>query len=336
VSSDDSARLLGIEETLHGRVIGQHEAITAVSKAIRRARTGLKDPKRPIASLIFAGPTGVGKTELCKALASEYYGNEEALLRFDMSEFMEKHSVSRLMGSPPGYAGYDDGSQLCDRIRRNPYSLVLFDEIEKAHPDVFNVMLQILEDGQLTDSKGRAVSFKNAMIIMTSNVGAQEIEKTIEGGAGFGFQTSTVSAEDATYETLKEVLSGELKSKFKPEFINRLDDTIVFKPLVRKHIGRIADLEFEKVFERVREGRIVLSQGFKEKVLEEGFDPKYGARPLRRAIAKLLEDELATELLMKPLRTGEVVEMDVGEDGKVITKRARDSSDLPTLERALA
>jgi len=325
VSSNESVSLLGLEDVLHKRVIGQHEAITAVSKAVRRARTGLKDPARPIASFIFAGPTGVGKTELCKALSSTYYGNDAAMLRFDMSEFMEKHSVSKLIGSPPGYVGYDDESLLCDRIRRNPYSLVLFDEIEKAHPDVFNIMLQILEDGRLTDSKGRVVSFKNSMIIMTSNVGAQEIEKTIDGGGGFGFDAVTTNdREDTTYERLKEVLSGELKNRFKPEFINRLDDTIVFKPLTRENVKEIAELEFSKVLKRFREkysGELVFTEQFKDKVLEEGFDPKFGARPLRRAVSKLLEDELASAVLSEPLSPGEVVTMDVGEDSNVLLRR---------------
>lgn len=334
VASNESSRLLSLEGTLHKRVIGQHEAVVAVSKAVRRARSGLKDANRPIASFIFAGPTGVGKTELCKALAKSYYGNEKAMLRFDMSEFMERHTVSKLIGSPPGYVGYDDETQLCDRIRRNPYSLILFDEIEKAHPDIFNIMLQILEDGRLTDSKGRVVSFKNALIIMTSNVGAQNIQKNIEGGGGFGFNVASENEDEASYENLKKVLGDELKNRFKPEFINRLDDTIVFKPLTKEEVRQIAEIEFNKVFDRVKgeyNTTVELTEKFQEKVLEDGYDPKFGARPLRRAIRRLLEDELAGSVLSKPFVAGEIVVVDVDEDDKVVVERS-----LLSLEKSLA
>mmetsp|Transcript_38465 Transcript_38465/g.71400 ORF Transcript_38465/g.71400 Transcript_38465/m.71400 type:complete len:779 (+) Transcript_38465:81-2417(+) len=336
VSSNESARLLGLEDTLHDRVIGQDEAVVAVSKAVRRSRSGLKDPNRPIASFIFCGPTGVGKTELCKALSDTYYGRKEAMMRFDMSEFMERHTVSKLIGSPPGYVGYNDESQLCDKIRRNPYSLILFDEIEKAHPDVFNLMLQILEDGILTDSKGRTVSFKNALIVMTSNVGAQGIQKTIAGGGGFGFQASDEDAEKVSYDRLKSTVMEQLKNNFKPEFINRLDETIVFQPLTKKEIEQIAELEFAKVGKRIAGQGITLemTEAFKKKVVEEGFDPTFGARPLRRAIGKWLEDELAGEFLSKPIVEGEIAIIDLDSDGKVVVLRDADGDDKSVRDEA--
>jgi ATP-dependent Clp protease ATP-binding subunit ClpC len=241
-----------------------------------------------------------------------------------MSEFMERFSVSKLIGSPPGFVGYNDESQLTDTVRRNPYSLLLFDEVEKAHPDVFNLMLQMLEDGRVTDSKGRVVSFKNCLIVMTSNVGAAGIENTIEGGGGFGFSTSADSQEEATYENLKQTLSEELKNSFKPEFINRLDDTIVFRPLTKDQVKEIAELEFKKVFDRFAEqtnSTLELTEKFKEKVLDEGFDPKFGARPLRRAISKMLEDELATSILADPAASDEALVADLDEEGKVVIKR---------------
>jgi len=261
VSTDEGARLVKLEDTLHNRVIGQAEAVTAVAKAVRRARAGLKNPNRPIASFIFCGPTGVGKTELCKALSAAYFGKEESMIRLDMSEFMERHTVSKLIGSPPGYVGYDEESQLTDGIRRRPYSLVLFDEVEKAHPDVFNLMLQVLEDGRLTDSKGRVCSFKNALIIMTSNVGAKQIEKGIQGGGGIGFagMEDANSAEESSYKRLKTMVHDELKNFYKPEFLNRLDEIIVFKSLTKPEIAQIAELEFKKTFGRTTERGITLS-----------------------------------------------------------------------------
>jgi len=329
VSGDESVRLMKLEETLHKRIIGQEEAVVAVAKAVRRSRSGLKDPNRPIASFIFCGPTGVGKTELCKALTESYYGRKDSVLRFDMSEFMERQSVAKLIGSPPGYVGYDDESQLCDRIRRNPYSLVLFDEIEKAHPDVFNIMLQILEDGMLTDSKGRTVSFKNALIIMTSNVGAQGIQKTIAGGGGFGFQAPDEDQEKVSYDKLKSTVMDQLKNNFKPEFINRLDETIVFQPLTRQELAQVAELEFQKVCKRISKQGIVLemTEAFKEKVVDEGFDPTFGARPLRRAIGKWLEDELAGSFLAKPTVEGEIAIIDLDDDGKVVVLRDNEDDD---------
>mmetsp|Transcript_31554 Transcript_31554/g.75269 ORF Transcript_31554/g.75269 Transcript_31554/m.75269 type:complete len:1015 (-) Transcript_31554:73-3117(-) len=325
VSSDEGARLVKLEEVLHARVIGQNEAVTAVAKAVRRARAGLKNPNRPIASFIFCGPTGVGKTELCKALAAAYFGKEDAMIRLDMSEFMERHTVSKLIGSPPGYVGYDEESQLTDGIRRKPYSLVLFDEVEKAHPDVFNLMLQILEDGRLTDSKGRVVSFKNALIIMTSNVGAKAIEKGIQGGGGIGFSglEDGEDAETSSYKRLKSLLFDELKNFFKPEFLNRLDEVIVFRSLTKPEVSQIAELEFKKTFGRTKERGIHLSMTpkFKQKVVDEGFNPTYGARPLRRAIMRLVEDELAESFLKEPTKEGEHILMDVNADGNVLILR---------------
>jgi len=325
VSSDEGARLVKLEEVLHSRVIGQNEAVTAVAKAVRRARAGLKNPNRPIASFIFCGPTGVGKTELCKALAAAYFGKEEAMIRLDMSEFMERHTVSKLIGSPPGYVGYDEESQLTDGIRRKPYSLVLFDEVEKAHPDVFNLMLQILEDGRLTDSKGRVVSFKNALIIMTSNVGAKAIEKGIQGGGGIGFSglEDGDDAETSSYKRLKTLVFDELKNFFKPEFLNRLDEVIVFRSLTKPEVSQIAELEFKKTFGRTKERGIHLrmTPKFKQKVVDEGFNPTYGARPLRRAIMRLVEDELAESFLKEPTREGEHILMDVNADGNVLILR---------------
>jgi ATP-dependent Clp protease ATP-binding subunit ClpC len=286
LSVDESSRLLSLEKTLHSRIIGQREAVAAVSKALRRARVGLKRPHRPIASFLFHGPTGVGKTELCKALASAYFGKEDSMIRLDMSEFMERHSVSKLIGSPPGYAGYNDENQLTDRVRRKPYTLLLFDEVEKAHPDVLNLMLQMMEDGVLTDSTGRTVSFKHALIILTSN-------------------------------------SNELNKHFAPEFLNRLDEVIYFKALTRDQIAAIADLEMSKTVQRVKEKGVTLTftDAFKAKVIDRGFDPVFGARPLRRAVVQLLDDELANSLLRQPFVDGERVHVDVNDDQVVILRQ---------------
>lgn len=323
VSTDESARLVALEETLHDRVIGQEEAVTAVSKAVRRARSGLKNPNRPIASFIFCGPTGVGKTELCKALSAAYFGKEDAMIRLDMSEFMERHTVSKLIGSPPGYVGYDEESQLTDGVRRRPYSLVLFDEVEKAHPDVFNLCLQILEDGRLTDSKGRTVSFKNTLIIMTSNVGAKAIEKGLLGGGGLGFAGLEDDVDTSNYQRLKTVVHDELKNFFRPEFLNRLDEIIVFKSLNKQEVAQIAELEFRKVFKLCVEKGIKLSMTdrFKKKVVDEGFNPVYGARPLRRAITRLLEDKLAESFLEMQSTEGENVLVDLDKDEQVLVLR---------------
>jgi len=326
VSSDESQRLVALEETLHNRVIGQEEAVVAISKAVRRARAGLQNPNRPIASFIFCGPTGVGKTELCKALAAAYFGSEDSMIRLDMSEYMERHTVSKLIGSPPGYVGYDEESQLTDGVRRRPYTLVLFDECEKAHQDVFNLMLQILEDGRLTDSKGRLVSFKNTLIILTSNCGAKEIEKMMVGGEiGFSTGDSLDGGEtgQSQYGILKSKVLEQLKGFFKPEFLNRLDEVIVFKSLSKMEVAQIAELEFKKVNGRCDERgiRLSLTDRFKRKCVDEGYNPVYGARPLRRAIMRLLEDKLAESFLTDPTVEGEFVIVDLNPEDEVVVLR---------------
>ncbi|KAL9270011.1 ATP-dependent Clp protease ATP-binding subunit ClpA homolog CD4A, chloroplastic-like protein [Drosera capensis] len=319
VSADESERLLKLEETLHKRIVGQDEAVRAISKAIRRARAGLKNPNRPIASFIFSGPTGVGKSELAKVLASYYFGSEEAMIRLDMSEYMEKHTVSRLIGSPPGYVGYTDGGQLTEAVRRRPYTVVLFDEIEKAHGDVFNLMLQILEDGRLTDSKGRTVDFKNTLIIMTSNVGSNVIKGTSKNR--FGFDLGFSDEEDSShYEKIKTSMMEKLKAYFKPEFLNRLDDMIVFRELTSTEIKQIANIMLNEVFDRLKVKGIDLqvTEKFVDLVSKEGYQPDYGARPLRRAIVRLLEDSLAEKMLGGEIKEGDSVIVDTDEDGKVI------------------
>ncbi len=301
LTEEESQRLLRMEEVLHERIVGQDEAVAAVAKAIRRGRAGLKDPKRPIGSFIFLGPTGVGKTELCKTLAESMFGSENAMLRFDMSEYMEKHTVSRLVGSPPGYVGYDEGGQLTEAIRRKPYSVVLFDEIEKAHPDVFNILLQILEDGILTDSQGRRVDFKNCVIIMTSNVGAKLIT---DKKSSFGF--SAESSDIVSHEKIKESVLGELKQCFKPEFLNRIDDIIVFRQLTQTDIEEIAGRMLNSLRKRVAKLGIEVefSQEAVKKIADAGFDPVYGARPLRRAIQSKIEDALSELMLDGTVKAG--------------------------------
>mmetsp|Transcript_87952 Transcript_87952/g.210164 ORF Transcript_87952/g.210164 Transcript_87952/m.210164 type:complete len:1041 (+) Transcript_87952:55-3177(+) len=333
VTADESVRLVHLEDTLHKRVIGQEEAVIAIAKAVRRARAGLQNPKRPIASFIFCGPTGVGKTELCKALAEAYFGMEDSMVRLDMSEFMEKHTVAKLIGSPPGYVGYDEESQLTDAVRRKPYSLVLFDEVEKAHPDVFNLMLQVLEDGHLTDSKGRVVSFKNTLIILTSNCGAKEIEKTLIG-QGLGFDAGADDPGTSLYQRLKTKVHDQLKGFFRPEFLNRLDEIIVFKSLNKQEVREIAELEFRKTFKRCQERGITLSltDRFKTKVVDEGYDPVYGARPLRRAIMRLLDDKLAESFLYEPTVEGECIICDVDEQDEVVVLRQTLDQGAPELE----
>ena len=315
VSSDETERLIKMESTLHGRVIGQEEAVVAISRAIRRARVGLKNPNRPIASFIFSGPTGVGKSELAKTLATYYFGSEEAMVRLDMSEFMERHTVSKLIGSPPGYVGYNEGGQLTEAVRRRPYTVVLFDEIEKAHPDVFNMMLQILEDGRLTDSKGRTVDFKNTLIIMTSNVGSSVIEK---GGTGLGFQLDA-TPEDSSYNRIKTLVNEELKQYFRPEFLNRLDEIIVFRQLTKGEVKEIADIMLNEVFKRAEEKgiKIDVTERFKDRLVDEGYNPAYGARPLRRAIMRLLEDSMAERMLSGEIKEGDAVIIDVDANGDV-------------------
>ena len=326
LTESESVKLLNMEDTLHQRLIGQDEAVKAVSKAIRRARVGLKNPNRPIASFIFSGPTGVGKTELTKALAAYFFGSEEAMIRLDMSEFMERHTVSKLIGSPPGYVGFNEGGQLTEAVRRRPYTVVLFDEIEKAHPDVFNLLLQLLEEGRLTDSKGRTVDFKNTLIIMTSNIGSKVIEK---GGGGLGFEFSGENLEDTQYNRIKSLVNEELKQYFRPEFLNRLDEIIVFRQLSRNEVKDIAEIMLKEVFLRIKEKGISLtvSDDFKERLVEEGYNPSYGARPLRRAVMRLLEDSLAEEVLSGRIKDGDKAEVDIDESKKVIVKHlGKDSS----------
>ncbi|OIU72861.1 ATP-dependent protease ATP-binding subunit ClpC [Rossellomorea aquimaris] len=314
LAQTETDRLLKLEEILHSRVIGQSEAVVAVSKAVRRARAGLKDPKRPIGSFIFLGPTGVGKTELARALAESMFGDEEAMIRIDMSEYMEKHSTSRLVGSPPGYVGYDEGGQLTEKVRRKPYSVILLDEIEKAHPDVFNILLQVLEDGRLTDSKGRTVDFRNTVLIMTSNVGAQSLKSNKY--VGFNIQDGK-----ADYKDMKGKVMEELKRAFRPEFLNRIDEIIVFHSLEKEHLKEIVTLMSDQLTKRLKEQdiHIELTSAAKEKIADEGFDPEYGARPLRRAIQKHVEDKLSEELLRGKVLTGQNILIDV-EDKEFVVK----------------
>ena len=328
LTESESEKLLHIEDTLHQRLIGQEDAVKAVSRALRRARVGLKNPKRPIASFIFSGPTGVGKTELTKALAAYFFGSEEAMIRVDMSEYMERHTVSKLVGSPPGFVGYDEGGQLTEAVRRRPYTVVLFDEIEKAHPDVFNIMLQVLEDGRLTDSKGRVVDFKNTLIIMTSNIGSQVIEK---GGGGLGFEFAE-DKEEAQYNRIRNLVNEELKQYFRPEFLNRLDEIIVFRQLTKDEVKEIAEIMLREVFSRLgdREITLTVSDKFKDRLIEDGFDPSYGARPLRRAIMRLLEDVLAEALLAGKIQDGENVYVDLDENREVkVTPIGNSEKQLP-------
>ncbi len=315
----ESAQLLHLEETLHQRVIGQTEAVTAVARAIRRTRVGLKNPNRPIASFIFCGPTGVGKTELTKALAESVFGSETAMIRLDMSEYMESQSVSKLIGSPPGYVGYGEGGQLTEAVRRNPYTVVLFDEIEKAHPDVFNLMLQLLEDGRLTDSQGRTVNFQNTLMIMTSNLGSRVIERR---GNSLGFLVTDKDAATVQYQRIREQVNEALKQSFRPEFINRLDEIIVFRQLTRDEVKQIANLLLENVDRRLREQNLQLevSEAFKDRLVAEGYDPSYGARPLRRAVSRLVEDNLAEAILSGQICSGDTAVMDIDDDGQVKVK----------------
>ena len=314
MTETESESLMYLEDNLHERVIGQDEAVKAVSRALRRSRSGLGDRSRPIASLFFSGPTGVGKTELAKALATQMFGAEDAIVRVDMSEYMESHTISKLIGSPPGFVGYDEGGQLTEAVRRRPYTIVLFDEIEKAHPDVFNLMLQLLDDGRLTDAQGRTVSFKNTVIIMTSNIGSKVIEK---GGSGLGFDFSG-DQDEAQYNRIKDLVNQELKNYFRPEFINRLDEIIVFRQLTKPEVRQIAGILLEEVSNMLQEQREItlgVTTAFEDKVIDEGFDPSYGARPLRRAIMRLLEDSLAEAILSGNVNDGDNALVDLDEAG---------------------
>lgn len=319
LAQTETEKLLNLEEILHSRVIGQEEAVKAISKAVRRARAGLKDPKRPIGSFVFLGPTGVGKTELARALAEAMFGDEDAMIRIDMSEYMEKHSTSRLVGSPPGYVGYEEGGQLTEKVRRKPYSVVLLDEIEKAHPDVFNILLQVLEDGRLTDSKGRTVDFRNTVLIMTSNVGAEALKRNKY--VGFNIQDG-----EQDYKDMKGKVMEEMKKSFRPEFLNRIDEIIVFHALEKKHLQEIVSLMSDTLTKRLKEQDITLAltDAAKEKISVEGYDPEYGARPLRRAIQKHIEDRLSEELLRGTVLTGQSVVIDV-KDGEFVVRTAEPS-----------
>jgi ATP-dependent Clp protease ATP-binding subunit ClpC len=327
IAQEESARLLEMEGALHKRVIGQEEAIDTISRAVRRARAGLKDPKRPIGSFIFMGPTGVGKTELAKALAEFMFGSEEALIKIDMSEFMERHAAARLVGAPPGYVGYEEGGQLTEAVRRKSYSVILLDEIEKAHPDVFNMLLQILEDGKLTDAKGRTVDFRNTIVIMTSNVGATLLNR--EAAIGFAQGRDKAKQAQSEYEAMKDKVLGELKNTFKPEFLNRIDAIIVFHSLRQEHVRQIVDLMLSRVRTQLTEQQVELlvPDDAKDFLVTKGYDPQYGARPLRRTIQNLIEDPLAEGLLQGKFRPGDIVEAVVS-DGTIVLEVHERREDL--------
>ncbi|MCS7222641.1 MAG: ATP-dependent Clp protease ATP-binding subunit [Anaerolineae bacterium] len=320
IAGEESERLLEMEKALHERVVGQDEAIETISKAVRRARTGLKDPKRPIGTFIFLGPTGVGKTHLAKVLAEFLFGSEEALIKLDMSEFMERHNVSRLVGAPPGYIGYEEGGQLTEAVRRRPYSVILLDEIEKAHPEVFNILLQIMEDGHLTDAKGRRVDFRNTIIIMTSNVGAKLINRA--GPLGFAISKDEAKTQEERYKELRERVMEALKNTFRPEFLNRLDGVIVFRPLSRDQIKQIVDLELKRVRMLLSEHEMELeiTEAAKDKLAQEGYDPDFGARPLRRVIQREIEDALSEGILAGRFKAGDRILVDLNPEGKLELK----------------
>src|SRR5437773_10072428 len=323
IAQEESQRLLHMEDALHHRVIGQHEAIETVSRAVRRARAGLKDPKRPIGSFIFLGPTGVGKTELAKALAEFMFGNEDTLIKIDMSEFMERHNVSRLVGAPPGYVGFDEGGQLTEAVRRKSYAVVLLDEVEKAHPEVFNILLQILEDGQLTDAKGRRVDFRNTIIIMTSNLGAKQLQTN----SSLGFRPVADDAagrQEQSYELMKEKVSAELKNSFRPEFLNRIDATVVFRSLTMDEIRDIVDIQLQRVRDQLKAQGMLLevTQAAKDQLIKFGWDPAFGARPLKRAIQTHIEDVLAEHLLLGRYPVGSTIEVDANADDGLVMRAA--------------
>ena len=323
LSEGESERLLKLEGVLHERVVGQNEAVCAVAKAIRRGRVGLKDPKRPIGSFLFLGPTGVGKTELSKALCGAMFGTENAMIRVDMSEYMEKHSVSRMIGSPPGYVGYDEGGQLSEKVRRNPYSVILFDEIEKAHPDVFNILLQILDDGHITDAQGRKIDFKNTILIMTSNAGAENIISPKR--LGFASEND----EKANYNFMKDRVMEEVKRLFRPEFLNRIDDIIVFHPLNMENIREIAGIMTASIAGRTKEQMnitLTVDSSARDYLAEKGYDEKYGARPLRRTIQTMIEDRLAEEILAGTFKSGDTVAVKKGKDGLIFSKKVKRAS----------
>jgi ATP-dependent Clp protease ATP-binding subunit ClpC len=328
LTEEETARLVHMEEELHKRIIGQHDAISAVSRAIRRTRAGLKDPKRPAGSFIFLGPSGVGKTETAKTLAEFLFGNEDALIQLDMSEYMEKHTVSRLVGSPPGYVGYDEGGQLTEAVRRKPFSVVLFDEIEKAHPDVFNTLLQILEDGRLTDSQGRQVDFKNTVIIMTSNLGTADMRKK-----AIGFQQDS---DELTYEHMKMKVTEELKRHFRPEFLNRIDEVIVYHELTKDEVKQIVDLLLVRDRDQLKSQALdlVLTEDAKDFLVEKGYDQSMGARPLRRAIQRYLEDPMSERVLLGEFKANTTVVVDVDKDADELSFESVDMPDVPPVDMA--
>ena len=324
MAQEESVRLLNMEDEIRKNIVGQSEAIERIAKAVRRGRAGLKDPRRPIGSFMFLGPTGVGKTELTKALANFLFGSEDALVQLDMSEFMERHSVSRLVGAPPGYVGYEEAGQLTEAIRRHPYSIVVFDEVEKAHPEAHNILLQIMEEGHLSDAKGRKVDFRNTIIVMTSNIGADMIKR--HGGLGFQLERDEAEDEKLAYDDMHKKLMDSLKKAFKPEFINRLDSVIVFHALNRQHIREIATLELQKVADRLKEREITLAatEAALDKLAEKGYDPDMGARPLRRVIQLEIEDQLSDDLLAGKFKDGDTIWVDVDDEGNFqLSKNSR-------------
>jgi len=332
ITEEETSRLLKMEAALHERIVGQNEAIVAISKAVRRARAGLKDPKRPIGSFIFLGPTGVGKSELTKALATFMFGSEEALVQLDMSEFMERHTVSRLVGAPPGYVGYEDAGQLTEALRRRPYSIVVFDEIEKAHPEAHNMLLQIMEEGHLSDARGKKVNFQNAIIVMTSNIGADLIKRRTS--MGFALNRDEAQTEEQSYEDMYRTLTDELKRVFRPEFINRVDGIVVFRALSKAEISQIVDLEVDKVARRLEEHHLKLSltPEARDLLATLGYDPDMGARPLRRVIQAKVEDTISDGVLSGKFRDGEIVRIEVRDNEIVLLSETEEVKAEPEAE----
>ena len=319
LAAEESQRLIHMEEAMHGRIIGQHEAIINVSKAVRRARAGLKDPRRPIGTFLFLGPTGVGKTELVRALSEFMFGSEESLIRLDMSEFMERHTVARLVGAPPGYVGFDEGGQLTEAVRRKSYCVILFDEIEKAHPEVFNILLQIFDDGHLTDAKGRKVDFRNAIIVMTSNIGAEVIKKN--SNIGFAYTKDDSDVRKQSYERMRDKVLEEVKKFFRPEFLNRIDAQVVFHSLERAHIRQIVDLMMKDVEKQLETKRITIeaTDALRDHVGEKGYDETYGARPLRRVIQDMIEDRLSDDILSGAINEDDMIRVDYVDEKVTVT-----------------
>jgi ATP-dependent Clp protease ATP-binding subunit ClpC len=330
IAQTESNKLAKLPDLIKGFVIGQDEAVAKVAKAIQRNRAGLKDPNKPIGSFIFLGQTGVGKTQLAKILAKELFDSEDALIRIDMSEYMEKFAISRLVGAPPGYVGYEEGGQLTEKVRRKPYSVILLDEVEKAHPDVFNMLLQVLDDGFLTDSLGRKIDFRNTIIIMTSNIGARQLK---DFGQGVGFGTAAKKAQEDSHQ--KSVIESALKKAFAPEFLNRIDDVIVFNPLEKEDIHKIIDIELDKLYKRIKDIGYVLSLTDKAKdyIADKGFDKQYGARPLKRAIQKYIEDALAEEIVNSKLEEGDSIFMDLDEKKEELTIKIKKTEKSPEAEK---